>query len=99
MKYVYKNFVYNNQNNKGILYKDNKILFMGNTWSGILQFLSATDNAPEVKEMFKAQLEKREIIKFRAESKKPKDPEPIQRQEPKKEPVLKRSRNDRRLVR
>ena len=99
MKYVYKNFVYNNQNNKGILYKDNKILFMGNTWSGILQFLSATDNAPEVKEMFKAQLEQREIIKFRAESKKPKDPEPIQRQEPKKEPVLRRARNDRKLIR
>ncbi len=99
MEYVYKNFVYNNQNNKGILYKDNKVLFMGNTWSGILQFLSATDNAPEVREMFKAQLEQREIIKFRAESKKPKDPEPIQRQETKKEPLLKRSRNDRRLVR
>ncbi len=99
MKYVYKNFVYNNQNNKGILYKDNKILFMGNTWSGILQFLSHSGNAPEVREMFKAQLEQREQIKFRAESKKPKDPEPIQRQEPKKEPVLKRSRNDRRLVR
>ena len=99
MKYVYKNFVYNNQNNKGILYKDNKILFMGNTWSGILQFLSHSGNAPEVREMFKAQLEQREIIKFRAESKKPKDPEPIQRQETKKEPLLKRSRNDRRLVR
>ena len=99
MKYVYKNFVYNNQNNKGILYKDNKILFMGNTWSGILQFLSHSGNAPEVREMFKAQLEQREQIKFRAESKKPKDPEPIQRQEPKKEPVLNRSRNDRRLVR
>ena len=99
MEYVYKNFVYNNQNNKGILYKDNKVLFMGNTWSGILQFLSATDNAPEVRKMFKAQLEQREIIKFRAESKKPKDPEPIQRQETKKEPLLKRSRNDRRLVR
>jgi len=99
LEYVYKNFVYNNQNNKGILYKDNKVLFMGNTWSGILQFLSATDNAPEVREMLKAQLEQREIIKFRAESKKPKDPEPIQRQETKKEPLLKRSRNDRRLVR
>ena len=99
MEYVYKNFVYNNQNNKGIFYKDNKVLFMGNTWSGILQFLSATDNAPEVRKMFKAQLEQREIIKFRAESKKPKDPEPIQRQETKKEPLLKRSRNDRRLVR
>ena len=99
MKYVYKNFVYNNQNNKGILYKDNKILFMGNTWSGILQFLSATNNAPEVKEMFKAQLEQREQIRFRAESKKPRDPEPIKREEPKKGPAFKRSRDDRKLVR
>lgn len=72
---------------------------MGNTWSGIMQFISYSGNAEEVREMFKAQLEQREQIKFKAESKKPKDPEPIQRQEPKKEPVLKRSRNDRKLVR
>ena len=72
---------------------------MGNSWSGILQFLTYSNNAPEVREMFKAQLEQREQIKYKAESKKPKEPEPIQRQEPKKEPVLKRSRNDRRLVR
>ena len=65
MKYVYKNFVYNNLNNKGILYKDNKILFMGNSWSGILEFLSATGNAPEVQQMFKAQLEQRQQIKFK----------------------------------
>jgi len=99
LKYVFKNFVYNNQNNKGILYKNNKILFMGNTWSGILQFLSATNNASEVREMFKAQLEQREQIRFRAESKKPRDPEPIVREEPKKGPVFKRSRDDRKLVR
>jgi len=36
---------------------------MGNSWSGILQFLEATDNAPEVRAMFKQQLEQREIIK------------------------------------
>ena len=33
---------------------------MGNSWSGILEFLRATDNAPEVQAMFKQQLEKRE---------------------------------------
>lgn len=99
MQYVYKNLVYETQNNKGKLYKDGKILFMGNSWSGIVQFLVYSDNAPEVKEMFKAQLEQREQIKFKAESKKPKDPEPLQRQETKKEPVLKRARDDRRLVR
>ena len=72
---------------------------MGNSWSGILQFLTYSNNAPEVREMFKAQLEQREQIKYKAESKKPKDPEPIQRQEPKKQPVLKQSRNNRKLVR
>jgi len=65
LRYVYKNFVYNNQDNKGTLYKDGKILFMGNSWSGIMQFLSETNNAPEVREMFKAQLEQREKIKYK----------------------------------
>ena len=99
MEYQYKNFLFRNLDNKGILYKDNQILFIGNPWSGILQFLSATDNAPEVKQMFKAQLDQREQIRFKAESKKPRDPEPIKREEPKKEPIFKRSRNDRKLVR
>jgi len=65
LKYVYKNLVYDNRDTKGILYKDNKILFMGNSWAGILEFLRATDNALEVREMFKAQLEQREQIKFK----------------------------------
>lgn len=38
---------------------------MGNSWSGILEFLRATDNALEVREMFKAQLEQREQPKFK----------------------------------
>ena len=74
MEYVYKNFVYIHKHNKGTLYKDNKILFMGNSWSGILQFLSATDNAPEVQEMFKSQLEQREKLRFKIESQQPKEP-------------------------
>ena len=74
MEYVYKNFVYTHYHNKGTLYKDNKILFMGNPWSGILQFLSATDNAPEVQEMFKSQLEQREKIRFKIDSQHPKEP-------------------------
>ena len=65
MKYVYKNLVYDNRNTKGLLYRDGKLLFMGNTWSGILQFLAYSNNAPEVREMFKAQLEQREQIKFK----------------------------------
>ena len=66
MVYVYENFKYVNQDNKGILYKDERILFMGNSWSGILQFLALSGNAPEVREMFKSQLEQREKPKFQS---------------------------------
>ena len=59
-EYHYKNFYFKNLNSRSILYKDGWILFMGNSWSGILQFLEATDNAPEVQAMFKQQLELRE---------------------------------------
>jgi hypothetical protein len=65
MDYQYKNFLFRNLNNKSVLYKDGFILFLGNSWSGILQFIQETDNAPEVKEMFKAQLEQREVLKFK----------------------------------
>ena len=34
--------------------------FKGNAWSGILQFLTETNNAPEVRAMFRSQLEQRE---------------------------------------
>jgi hypothetical protein len=94
----YENFKYVNQNNKGILYKDGRILFIGNSWSGIMQFLQYTDNAQVVRDMFKAQLEQREVIKLRAEAKKPKEPELPVVQEPKKKPVLRRPSMDRRLV-
>ena len=72
MQYVYKNLVHEIQNNKGKLYKDGKILFMGNSWSGILQFLAYSGNAPEVQEMFKAQLSQREKPKFQPAHEKPK---------------------------
>ena len=65
MDYQYMNFLFRNLNNKSVLYKDGFILFLGNSWSGILQFIQETDNAPEVKEMFKAQLEQREVLKFK----------------------------------
>ena len=59
-EYHYKNFYFKNLNSRSILYKDGWILFMGNSWSGILEFLRETDNAPEVQAMFKQQLEQRE---------------------------------------
>lgn len=60
MVYEYKDFVYIHDYGKARLYKANHLLFKGNAWSGILMFLSHTENAPEVRKMFKAQLEQRE---------------------------------------
>ena len=64
MMYVYNDLTFDNRDNKAVLYKDGKILFMGNSWSGIQQFLSYSNNAPEVREMFKAQLEQREKPRY-----------------------------------
>ena len=71
---------------------------MGNSWSGILQFLSATNNAPEVREMFKAQLDQREAIKLRTEAKKPKEPIVKKEEALPKKPVIRRPGADRRFV-
>ena len=95
MWYVYSNLEYYNQNNKGILYKDGKILFMGNSWSGTMQFLRETNNAPEVREMFKAQLEQREKVKYRLEQKEKvtQDPQKVKENWSNEKPKKSRSKN------
>ena len=60
MVYEFKDYVYVHNYGEGKLYRGNHLIFKGNAWSGICQFLNATNNAPEVREMFKAQLEQRE---------------------------------------
>ena len=60
MLYKYKDFVYDYDYGTGKLYKGDRLIFKGNGWSGILFFLSATKNAPEVKSMFQQQLDTRE---------------------------------------
>ena len=69
MVYEYNDFLYIHDYGKARLYKGNHLLFKGNAWSGIMQFLSETDNAPEVRAMFKAQLEQREKIKYKVAQK------------------------------
>tara|TARA_B100000902_G_C26958281_1_gene739227 strand:+ start:215 stop:511 length:297 start_codon:yes stop_codon:yes gene_type:complete len=69
--YEYKDFVYVHDYGKARLYKGKQLIFKGNAWSGILMFLNHTDNAPEVRQMFRSQLEQREQPK-RKEVKEPK---------------------------
>ena len=98
--YKYKNFTFINADNKSTLYKDGKIMFMGNSWSTncLLQRISATDDASEVKKCSKSKLDTREEYKLRAEMKKPKQPV-IEETEPEPKKVIRRAGNDRRMVR
>ena len=64
MKYSYKEYTYLYDYNEGLLYRNKHLIFKGNGWSGIQFFLAQTGNAPEVREMFKTQLEQREKPKY-----------------------------------
>jgi|TARA_A100001015_G_scaffold192433_1_gene214417 hypothetical protein len=99
MKYRYQDFLYDYDYGTGKLYKGDNLIFKGNGWSGILFFLSATKNAPEVRAMFQQQLDTREEYKHKAEAKKPREPV-IEDPEPEQKKVIRRpGRNDKRLVR
>ncbi len=98
MLYKFKDFVYDYDYGTGKLYKGDRLIFKGNGWSGILFFLSATKNAPEVRAMFQQQLDTREEYRLKAEVKKPREPKlDWELEEPKKKTTPKR--NDKRLVR
>ena len=101
MKYTYQDYVFEHGGGKSKLYKNGLLLFHGNSWTGINMFISHTDRAEPVLEMFRAQLEQREEIKLKAEAKKPKEPKEPPPEEPKKKPVIRRPRteSDRRIVR
>ena len=94
MIYKHENFTFIYDGRKGSkLYKDRHLIFVGNSWSGILLFLSETKNAPEVREMFKAQLNHRENPKRREERKsKYEEIKKPKVEEPKPEPVKKPKR-------
>ena len=49
---------------KAKLYQDSKLIFMGDGYKAILQFIRLSGEAPEVMERFRAQLEQREKPKF-----------------------------------
>ena len=57
MEYRYKEYTFYHEYGKGKLFKGDTLLFKGNAWSGILQFINVSNNAPEVQEMFKTYLE------------------------------------------
>ena len=104
MVYEYNDFLYIHDYGKARLYKANQLLFKGNAWSGILMFLQQTNNAPEVREMFKNQLEQREKPREK-QSKKPSEvtkvdttPTPTPPPKPKKQKAKSIWDDDRRMT-
>ena len=91
---------------KSRLYQDDKLVFMGDGYKAILQFIRLSDNAPEVMEKFRAQLEMREKPKFKSNDldalRKEAHEEEAQRKAEmlkKKKPAIRRPGvNDRRLI-
>ena len=63
--FKHENFVLDlNAAHKSILYKDNKLLFMGDGYKAIQILISQSNDAEPVKNKFKAQLRMREKPKF-----------------------------------
>ena len=63
--FKHENFVLDlNAAHKSILYKDNKLLFMGDGYKAIQILISQSNDAEPVKKKFKAQLRMREKPKF-----------------------------------
>ena len=63
--FKHENFVLDlNAAHKSILYKDNKLLFMGDGYKAIQILISQSTDAEPVKKKFKAQLHMREKPKF-----------------------------------
>ena len=63
--FKHENFVLDlNAAHKSILYKDNKLLFMGDGYKAIQILISQSADAEPVKKKFKAQLRMREKPKF-----------------------------------
>tara|TARA_R110001592_G_scaffold361130_1_gene671061 strand:- start:4706 stop:5032 length:327 start_codon:yes stop_codon:yes gene_type:complete len=104
---VHNNLMLDTSNTtKSRLYQDDKLVFMGDGYKAILQFIRLSDNAPEVMEKFRAQLEMREKPKFKSNDldalRKEAHEEEAQRKAEmlkKKKPVIRRpGGNDRRLI-
>ena len=77
-------------NGKGKLYVGNRLRFMGDPYVAITMMLRFSENHPDVRYMFRHQLEMREKPRF-TKSDKPVETQP---EPPKKEKVMRRSRQN-----
>jgi len=77
-------------NGKGKLYVGNRLRFMGDPYVAITMMLRFSENHPDVRHMFRHQLEMREKPRFTKADK----PVETQPEPPKKEKVMRRPRQN-----
>ena len=65
MRYDFKNLVLVVDNNTGTLYKNDKLMFRGDSYISIKMFISQSDNNEGVKSKFKSQLSMREQCRWK----------------------------------
>lgn len=70
MRYQYKNILLEIEAPKGSVTKDGKLVFKGHSYLAIKEFIRCSGNAPPVIKRFRAQLEMREIPRFKDQQKK-----------------------------
>ena len=70
MRYQYKNILLEIEAPKGSVTKDGKLVFKGHSYLAIKEFIRCSGNAPPVIKRFRAQLDMREIPRFKDQQKK-----------------------------
>jgi len=88
--YRHNNLVLDMDNGKGKLYVGNRLRFMGDPYVAITMMLRFSENHPDVRHMFRHQLEMREKPRFTKADK----PVETQPEPPKKEKVMRRPRQN-----
>ena len=90
MIYQHKNFVLDMNGRKAKLYRSGRLQFMGDPYVAIQMMLRFSENHPDVRHMFRHQLEMREKPRFTKADK----PVETQPEPPKKEKVIRRPRQN-----
>tara|TARA_B100000424_G_C22912374_1_gene485412 strand:- start:967 stop:1233 length:267 start_codon:yes stop_codon:yes gene_type:complete len=65
MRYDFKNLKLEINNNTGTLYKNDKLLFRGDSYISIKMFLAESNNNEWIRKKFRAQLEMREHCRWK----------------------------------
>lgn len=89
MIYDFKNLKLEINNNTGTLYKDDKLMFRGDSYISIKMFLAESNNHEWIRNKFRAQLEMREHCRWKKQDEQLKNDQRNQQKHQEKEKLSK----------